>query len=131
MAHPHLFPSACAHLAEMLESREVRTLWDRGLQHEGLLELPQRVYPRSLSDRGTQMRSRLTRRFFVRTGVEPLYARPRTPNDDPEIEAFFSTLKGQLSYPGASRAWSTPTPSVRSSVRWYNDDLHPIAASGT
>ena len=112
------------HLAETLESREVLTLWDRGLQNEGLLELPRPVYPRSLSDRGTQMRSRLTRRFFGRTGVEALYARPRTPNDNPEIEAFFSTLKGRLNYPGRfasleeARAWCAQF------FRWYNEEHH-------
>lgn len=112
------------HLAETLESREVLTLWDQGLQNEGLLELPTHVYPRSLSDRGTQMRSRLTRRFFARTGVEALYARPRTPNDNPEIEAFFSTLKGRLHYPGRfaslaeARAWCAEF------FRWYNDGHH-------
>ena len=84
------------HLAETLESRELLTPWDRGLQKEGLLELPPHVYPRSLSDRGTQMRSRLTRLFLARTGVEALYAQPRTPNDNLEIEPFFSTLKGRL-----------------------------------
>lgn len=112
------------HLAETLESREVLTLWDQGLQNEGRLELPSHVYPRSLSDRGTQMRSRLTRRFLARTGVEALYARPRTPNDNPEIEAFFSTLKGRLNYPGRfeslgqARAWCAEF------FRWYNEEHH-------
>jgi transposase InsO family protein len=112
------------HLAETLESREVLTLWDRGLQDEGLLELPQHVYPRSLSDRGTQMRSRLTRRFFARTGVAALYARPRTPNDNPEIEAFFSTLKGRLTYPGRFESWEHAQAWCAEFFRWYNDEHH-------
>ena len=37
------------HLAETLDPLEVLTLWDQGLQKEGLLELPTHVYPRSLS----------------------------------------------------------------------------------
>jgi transposase InsO family protein len=110
------------HLAETLESREVRTLWDRGRQTEGILELPSHVYPRSLSDRGTQMRSHLTRRFFARTGVAALYARPRTPNDNPEIEAFFSTLKGRLTYPGRFESWEHAQAWCADFFRWYNDE---------
>lgn len=112
------------HLAESLASREMRTLWDQGLQNEQILELPAHLSPRSLSDRGTQMRSGFTRRFFARTGVEALYARPRTPNDNPEIEALFSTLKGRLDYPGRfesldhAREWCTRF------FHWYNDHHH-------
>lgn len=112
------------HLAESLDSRAVLTLWDRGLQHEGILERPKHLSPCSLSDRGPQMRSHLTRRFFGRTGVAPLYARPRTPNDNPEIEAFFSTLKGRLDYPGRfesladAHAWCTRF------FQWYNTEHH-------
>lgn len=112
------------HLAETLESREVLTLWDQGIQSEGLLELPSHVFPRSLSDRGTQMRSRLTRRFFARTGVEALYARPRTPNDNPEIEAFFSTLKGRLNYPGRFESPQHAQGWCGEFFRWYNEEHH-------
>lgn len=56
--------------------------------------------PRSLSDRGPKMRWHLTRRFFARTGIEPLSTRSRTPDDNPEIEALLSTMKGRPDYPG-------------------------------
>ncbi len=112
------------HLAESLDSREVLTLWDRGLEHEDILELPTHLYPRSLSDRGTQMRSRLTRRFFTRAGIEPLYARPRTPNDNPEIEAFFSTMKGRPDYPGRFESFEQAWAWCEGFFRWYNDEHH-------
>lgn len=112
------------HLAESLDSAEVLTLWDRGLQNEQIVELPKRLYPRSLSDRGTQMRSRLTRRFFSRTGIEPLYARPRTPNDNPEIEALFSTLKGRPDYPGRFETFEHALAWCEGFFRWYNDEHH-------
>lgn len=112
------------HLAESLDSSEVRTLWDRGLETEQILELPKHLYPRSLSDRGTQMRSRLTRRFFSRTGIEPLYARPRTPNDNPEIEALFSTMKGRLDYPGRFESFEHALAWCEGFFRWYNDQHH-------
>ncbi len=112
------------HLAESLDSREVLTLWDRGLENEDVLELPKHLYPRSLSDRGTQMRSRLTRRFFTRAGIEPLYARPRTPNDNPEIEAFFSTMKGRPDYPGRFESFEQAWAWCEGFFRWYNDEHH-------
>lgn len=111
-------------LAETLASDEVRRLWDRGLQNEGILELPKYLYPRSLSDRGPQMRARLTRRFFARTGIEPLYARPRTPNDNPEIEAFFSTMKGRPDYPGRFASLEHAQAWCAQFFRWYNDEHH-------
>lgn len=100
------------------------TLWDRGLENEQILELPKGLSPRSLSDRGSQMRSRLTRRFFGRTGIEPLYARPRTPNDNPEIEAFFSTLKGRPDYPGRFESFQHTRTWSEGFFRWYNDEHH-------
>lgn len=112
------------HLAETLESREVRALWVRGLQNEGVLELPSQVYPRSLSDRGTQKRSHLTRRSFTRTGVAARYARPRTPNDNREIEAFFSTLKGRLNYPGRFESVDEAQAGCADFFRWYNGEHH-------
>ena len=58
------------------------------------------------------MRSRLTRRFFaLAPGSRPSTPGPWTPNDNPEIEAFFSTLTGSVHYPGRfasleeARAW--------------------------
>jgi len=112
------------HLAESLDSAEVLTLWDRGLVNAQILELPKRLYPRSLSDRGTQMRSRLTRRFFSRTGIESLYARPRTPNDNPEIEALFSTLKGRPDYPWRFESFEHAHAWCEGFFRWYNDEHH-------
>ena len=112
------------HLAEVLDSQEVLRLWDLGVQNEGRLELPRTLYPRSLSDRGPQMRSRLTRRFFARTGIEPLYARPRTPNDNPEIEALFSTLKGRPNYPGRFETFEQAQAWCAAFFPWYNDEHH-------
>jgi putative transposase len=99
-------------------------LWDRELQNEAILERPKTLVPQSLSDRGTQIRSRLTRRFFARTEIEPLYARPRTPNDTPEIEARFSTLKGRLNYPGRFEGLAQARNRCEQFFHWYNDPHH-------
>lgn len=111
-------------LAETLDSQQVLRLWDRGLENEGILELPKYLYPRSLSDRGPQMRSHLTRRFFARTGIEPLYTRPRTPDDNPEIEALFSTMKGRPDYPGRFESFEQALGWCGEFFRWYNHEHH-------
>ena len=87
-------------IAERLSSELAQTLWDEGLTRQGLWESPPPQLPRSLSDNGPQMRSHSTARFFHRLGIHPTFARPATPNDNPHIEAFFSTAKNVPGYPG-------------------------------
>jgi transposase InsO family protein len=62
-------------------SEQIQTLWDLGLVNEGRLDLPADQWPRSLSDRGAQMRSQSTRRYFKKLGIDQLFSRPRQPND--------------------------------------------------
>jgi putative transposase len=55
-------------------------------------------------------------------GSSPCTLAPRTPNDNPEIEALFSTLKGRPDYPGRfesfEQAW------CEGFFRWYTDQHH-------
>lgn len=94
------------HLAESLNFPAVLILVDWGLKNEQTLEVPKRLCPRSLSDRGTQMRSRLTRRIFGRPGIEPLYARPLTPNDNPRSRRSSPPSRGGRTTQDGSRASS-------------------------
>lgn len=87
-------------ITERLSSELAQTLWDEGLTRQGLWASPPPQLPRSLSDNGPQMRSHSTARFFHRLGIHPTFARPATPNDNPHIEAFFSTAKNVPGYPG-------------------------------
>ena len=105
-------------------SLDVQTLWDHGLINAGLLDQPAHTWPKSLSDRGSQMRSQPTQRYFQKLGVAQLFSRPRTPDDNPYIEAHFATIKTHPVYPGyfvtlddADRYFSEFYP-------WYND-VHP------
>lgn len=107
-----------------LVSLEVQTLWDHGLINKGLLDQSAETWPKSLNDRGSQMRSQPTRRYFKKLGIEQLFSRPRTPDDNPYIEAHFATIKTHPVYPGyfanltdAERCFSEFYP-------WYND-VHP------
>ena len=88
------------HVQDVLSSDHVQALWDQGLTNEGRLDQPRDAWPKSLSDRGAPMRSRSTRQYFLKLGIAQLFSRPRTPNDNPRIEAHFGTVKTHPVYPG-------------------------------
>jgi putative transposase len=81
-------------------SDNVKDVFDKALANEGLLGMDARM-PKSLSDRGPQMRSKSIRRFFYDLGITQMFSRPRTPADNATIESFFPTIKGERLYHGA------------------------------
>jgi putative transposase len=85
------------HVSDRETSAEAQWAWDQALLAEGLEHGPM---PAALSDRGAQMRSRSTAEFFLDLGVAQLFARPRTPNDNPYVESLFATVKTAPAYPG-------------------------------
>ena len=109
------------HVQDTLSSDDVQRLWDQGLTNEGLLDEPQAAWPKSLSDRGAPMRSRSTRQYFAKLGIAQLFSRPRTPNDNPRIEAHFGTIKTHPDYPG----WFNDVPAAVTYFTgfydWYNN----------
>lgn len=116
-------------VTDTLGSGTVRELWDLALLNEGLLEKPSSEWPKSLSDRGTQMRSVSTRRFFKTLGVGQIFARPRTPNDNPKIEALFSVLKTEPEYPGQFPRIEDARTFADRFFTWYNEG-HPHTMLG-
>jgi putative transposase len=78
-------------------SEDVKDVFDKALANEGLLGMDAEM-PKSLSDRGSQQKSKSIRRFFSDLGITQLFARPRTPADNAEIESFFATIKGERLY---------------------------------
>jgi len=111
-------------ISPQLVSAEVQTLWDHGLINEGLLHQPAHTWPKSLSDRGTQMRSHSTTTYFHKLGIPQLFSRPRTPNDNPYIEAHFATVKTQPAFPGYFADQAEAEGYFRHFYPWYND-VHP------
>jgi putative transposase len=105
-------------------SEDVKDVFDKALANEGLLAMDSPM-PKSLSDRGTQMRSKSIRRFFADLGITQLFARPHTPADNAEIESFFATVKGERLY---KMSYDDPIKMVNdvdSFVVFYNNDrLH-------
>ena len=109
------------HVQDTLSSDHVQALWDQGLTHEGLLDQPREAWPKSLSDRGAPMRSHSTRQYFLKLGIAQFFSRPRTPNDNPRIEAHFGTVKTHPVYPG----WFIDLPAAvtyfTGFYAWYNN----------
>jgi putative transposase len=97
-------------------------VWDRALLAEGLGNGPM---PKSLSDRGSQMRSSSTREFFMELGVAQLFARPRTPNDNPFVESLFGTVKTHPDYPERFDTLAEAQEYFEKFFAWYNTEhLH-------
>lgn len=107
-----------------LSSSEVQTLWDHGLIAEGLLEQPTHTWPKSLSDRGAQMRSHSTKTYFRKLGIPQLFSRPRTPNDNPYVESHFATIKTQPAFPGYFLVLAEAEDYFSQFYPWYNE-VHP------
>lgn len=108
-------------ITDSLLSRSAQDLWDLGLINEGLLDKPQSEWPKSLSDRGTQMRSISTKNFFKRLGVAQMFSRPRTPNDNPKIESLFSVAKTEPEYPGFFPTIEDAIAYFDAFFHWYNE----------
>jgi len=99
----------------------VQTLWDRGLIDEALLDQPAHTWPKSLSDRGAQMRSLSTTSYFRKLGIPQLFSRPQTPNDNPYIESHFATIKTHPAFPGYFAGQAEAEQYFGQFYAWYND----------
>ena len=81
-------------------AQESRLLLEGGLTDQNILDLPEAQRPEVMNDRGRQMKARPIQRLCEDHGLPQLFARPRTPNDNPFIESAFSTVKRTPTYPG-------------------------------
>ena len=81
-------------------SEESRRLLEGGLVEQNILDLPEDQRPELVNDRGRQMKAKPIQRLCEDHGMPQLFARPRTPNDNPYIESAFSTVKRAPEYPG-------------------------------
>ena len=126
----HFSRKAVAWLIDERQSSDLaQRLWDQGLVNEARLDLPHSEWPQSLSDRGAPMRSHSTRHYFTKLGIGQLFSRPRTPNDNPRIEAHFGTIKSQPVYPDYFVDVPEAVTYFIGFYAWYND-LHPLTTLG-
>jgi putative transposase len=82
-------------------AEESRLLLEGGLVDQNILDLPEDQRPELINDRGRQMKAKPIQRLCEDHGMPQLFARPRTPNDNPYIESAFSTVKRAPEYPGS------------------------------
>jgi putative transposase len=114
-------------LVDRERSQAAVTLWDEGLSAQGFFAVPagrqetgHRLRPKSLSDHGAAMKSRKTRLHLSARQVEQLFARPRTPNDNPLIESTFGVLKTRPNYPERLGMWNEWDDYLEGFFKWYN-----------
>jgi putative transposase len=81
-------------------AEESRLLLEGGLVAQNILDLPEDQRPELINDRGRQMKAKPIQRLCEDHGMPQLFARPRTPNDNPFIESAFSTVKRAPQFPG-------------------------------
>ena len=99
---------------------EVVRVFDQAVLSERVLDVPENQRPVLINDRGAQMKAKGTRQFFADLHLEQRFSRPRTPDDNPFIEASFRTLKTRPDYPGRfhddtdAEIWCTKF------FSWYN-----------
>ena len=103
----------------MEESRE---LLDDGMRDENILDLPEDQRPEVFNDRGRQMKAKPIKRMLDDMKMPQRFARPRTPNDNPFIEASFSTVKRDPEYPGRFRDLEEGYGYFNPYLTWYNQE---------
>ena len=81
-------------------AQESQRLLEWGLINENILDLPEDQRPEVINDRGRQMKAKPIKRMFEDHHMPQLFARPRTPNDNPFIESLFGSIKTAPHYPG-------------------------------
>jgi putative transposase len=79
---------------------EARNLLEGAMIAENILDLPEHQRPEIINDRGRQMKAQSIKTMFELHGMPQLFARPRTPNDNPFVESAFGTVKTAPGYPG-------------------------------
>ena len=106
---------------------EGRLLLEGGLEQENILDLPEDQRPELLNDRGRQMKAKPIRQLCEDHRMPHLFARPRTPNDNPFIESAFSTTKRAPEYPGQFLDDAQAVTYFKGYFDWYNHDHYHSA----
>lgn len=122
-------------LVPQATAEQAKRVWDVALSAEGLLEAePLSVGPdgksgglglKAMSDNGSQMKAKTMREFFRDLGIDQVFSRPHTPEDNAYIEAWFATAKCEgiyrEEYDDPLQAWTA----IGALVRYYNEErLH-------
>ena len=106
-------------------TEEARELIEGGLLAENILDLPEDQRPEIVNDRGSQMKAKRIKNMFELHGMPQIFARPRTPNDNPFVESAFGTAKRAPAYPGFFLDRKEAIEYFQRYFRWYDmEHLH-------
>ena len=97
-------------------------LLEGGLVQENILDLPEDQRPEIINDRGRQMKAKPIQKLCEDHAMPQLFARPRTPNDNPFIESAFSTVKRAPEYPGQFLDDVTAVDYFKGYFAWYDTE---------
>ncbi len=102
-----------------------KALLEQGLINENILDLPETQRPEVFNDRGRQMKAKPIKKMFEDHHLPQLFARPRTPDDNPFVESLFSTVKRTPRYPGLFLDREEAVEYFSRYFSWYNKEhLH-------
>ena len=99
---------------------EAKSLFEDALLSENILDLPEDQRPVVINDRGCQMKAKPVQRIFEDHHMPQLFARPRTPNDNPYVESLFGKIKTAPQYPGRFLDNFEATQYFKQYFTWYN-----------
>jgi len=105
-----------------MNASEAKVLLEGALANENVLNLPEDQRPEIINDRGRQMKARPVRQVFEDHKMPQLFARPRTPNDNPFIESMFSTVKTDPEFPDRFQDDVHAEAYFGAYVPWYNNE---------
>jgi putative transposase len=103
-------------------TEEARLLLEGGLIEQCILDKAEDQRPEVINDRGRQMKAKTIQRLCEDHAMPQLFSRPRTPNDNPFIEAAFSTLKRAPEYPGRFLDNDEATAYFSRYFAWYDTE---------
>jgi putative transposase len=103
-------------------AQEAQRLVEEALINENILDLPEDQRPVVINDRGCQMKAKPIKRMFEDHHMPQLFARPRTPNDNPFIESLFGTIKTAPQYPGRFLDLDDAVQYFGRYIPWYNTE---------
>ncbi len=103
-------------------AEEARCLLEGGLIAENILDLPEDQRPEIINDRGRQMKAKSIKSMFEDHQMPQLFARPRTPNDNPFVESLFGTIKTAPQYPGRFLDREEAVQYFERYFTWYNKE---------
>jgi putative transposase len=101
-------------------AEEAKELLEGGLLSENILAIAEHRRPEIFNDRGRQMKARSIKTVFELHGMPQVFARPRTPNDNPFVESAFGTAKTAPGYPGRFLDRDHARRYFESYFHWYN-----------